>query len=534
MENKLSFFVPINKLDEEQRMVYGIATCSKLDNQNEIVDYSATKEALKDYSNWRNIREMHKPSAVGIAPVLELRDNSQELYIGAKIIDDQAWAKCKEGVYKGFSIGGEVLNRTLEMDKASGKAVNRVTKYMLNEISVVDRPANPACKFQTVKRDSSIHVITIEDDPLKSESVKAMEKAIILAKRVLSKEELSKLPDDKFGLIKVTMDGETYIKHRSYPLPDRIHAVNMIRKMSGAEELSSEEKEKIHSSALTILGKKHNEVECPYCINQKLFKGGVELKELEKKADVAEIKKVADIPERTETSQENKEAPKLEDVSSVNAVPAANPIDQKLDRIISILESLIGEEKQEATQEEVRADMDEDVKVEDADEDADEEIKSAEEVAEETGEAKTPAPAVEPAVGAEKKPVPPQFKGKDECGKVAKVVKPGLMEKIKAIVEPIAKENRDLKERIEKMEKQPLPRKEAKEGDKAMKVEKYQAEPKQQDMKIEKRDMTFSDDLVKDISKAQDLRKSNKALNQEEETFCKRVAERMLEERLAK
>jgi len=551
MDTKMNMFVPISKLNEELRMVYGVATCSKLDNQNEIVDYNATKDALKDYSEWRNIREMHKPSAVGTAPILELRDNNQELYIGAKIIDDQAWEKCKEGVYKGFSIGGEVLDRKLEMDKASGKTVNRVTKYLLNEISVVDRPANPACKFQTVKRDTSVHTVTISDDPLRDESSKVMEKAFLLAKRVLSKQDLEDLPDENFGLIKVIEEGNTLIKHRSYPMPDKTHAVNMIRKMSKADELSDKEKERIHETALFVLGKKHIETECPYCITKKISQGGAEVsKKVEKQVTITDEpqKKTVTLTHDKPADEVNPSAmienTGVEDEATADVVvpevpkeeeAPVSPLEAKLDRMIDLLASLLQAEQAEAEAEAV--------------EDVEEEVVSPEEpVIEEKDKTlaeEEELPVKEDAELEEEVPVKDEEEAEemeaelpvkeDEKTCCAKTVKPivkkmGLvsMRKVHAILEPLKKENAELRNKIAKMEKEPLPRKEAKAGDKPQKVEKYQQ------VKLEKKEGTFTDELSKDIEKASSMRKSGKELTSEEDTFCKRVAERMLEEKLSK
>lgn len=569
MEVKMNMFVPISKFDEEQRMVYGIATCSKLDNQNEIVDWEATKEAVKDYSQWRNIREMHKPSAVGIAPVLELRDNTEELYIGAKIVDDAAWAKCKEGVYKGFSIGGDKLDQKVELDKASHKTINRVTKYMLNEISLVDRPANPACKFQTVKRDTSVHVVTITEDPLKQESARVMEKSLIIAKKVLSKNELEALPDSAFGLITISMDGETIIKKRDYPMPDKTHAINMVRKSIG-DPISDVDRERIHQTALLVLGKKHSEAECPYCITNKL-KGGVVV---EKKVQKAGSVTITHDPEKKTVTVSDSEAAHAKDVApaadtlkekpAVDKVPAevteapaeeqkeqlvedeapavvpaahgeaegeaANTTDAKLDRIISLLEGALGEGEEEKEvegteelgyEEEAPADIDNangvppapKIKVEEEeeeDEDADEDEEPAK-------------------VGAKV--------AEDECNKAAqpqtvkKLNKVLLSKRLKTIIEPLVKENKELKARIEKMEKQPLPRKEAATTDgKAVKVEKYQ------DVRLEKKENTYTEELQKDIEKANDLMKTKGVgnLSKEEKSFCERVADKMLAEKLSK
>ena len=50
----------------------------------------------------------------------------------------------KAGVYNGFSIGGKVLARDPKNRKI-------VTKVLLNEISIVDRPCNPDAKFDIWK-----------------------------------------------------------------------------------------------------------------------------------------------------------------------------------------------------------------------------------------------------------------------------------------------------------------------------------------------------------------------------------------------
>jgi phage head maturation protease len=132
-------FMPIAKMDAAKRTVSGYASTPAEDSDNEIVTLDAIKDALPDYLKWRNIREMHKLNAVGVA---QQADTDQKgLYLTAKIVDDAAWEKCKAGVYKGFSIGGRKLAR-------NGK---KITKIDLTEISVVDRPANPECSFDMVK-----------------------------------------------------------------------------------------------------------------------------------------------------------------------------------------------------------------------------------------------------------------------------------------------------------------------------------------------------------------------------------------------
>src|SRR3954469_12549925 len=139
----MRFYWPIAKTDAERRMVWGYASTEAADNQGESVRREALVAALDDYMRFANIREMHQPSAVGIAEEAAVDDKG--LYIAARIVDAEAWEKVAAGVYKGFSIGGKVTAR----DPADRTVI---TGLELSEISVVDRPANPEAVFDCWKR----------------------------------------------------------------------------------------------------------------------------------------------------------------------------------------------------------------------------------------------------------------------------------------------------------------------------------------------------------------------------------------------
>jgi HK97 family phage prohead protease len=147
----MKIFVPIAKLDDEQRLVYGYATTEALDAHGEVVKREAIEAALPHYMRFANIREMHQLSAVGVAKEAEFDEKG--LYLKAKVVDDEAWAKVREGVYKGFSIGGRVTRR----DAADRKLITGVE---LNEISLVDRPANPEAIIDAFKvwSDSALKI----------------------------------------------------------------------------------------------------------------------------------------------------------------------------------------------------------------------------------------------------------------------------------------------------------------------------------------------------------------------------------------
>jgi phage head maturation protease len=143
----MRIYFPIAKVDAERREVWGYASTEACDDQGEIVKRDALITALGDYMKFANIREMHQLSAVGVAREAAVDDKG--LYVGAKIVDDQAWQKIIEGVYKGYSIGGRVTQR----DPADYKTI---TGLVLNEISLVDRPANPEAVFDYWKAAGTV------------------------------------------------------------------------------------------------------------------------------------------------------------------------------------------------------------------------------------------------------------------------------------------------------------------------------------------------------------------------------------------
>lgn len=143
--------IPITKVDEEQRIVTGIATSESVDSQGDIIDFEASKKAFSDWVG--NIREMHDPTrAIGKRIDVQFDDDKKEVILSAKISEsadgENAWVKVKEGILTGFSIGGQIFKIT--KDKAV-KGANRIVDYALSETSLVDNPANPDAQLIMVK-----------------------------------------------------------------------------------------------------------------------------------------------------------------------------------------------------------------------------------------------------------------------------------------------------------------------------------------------------------------------------------------------
>ena len=114
----LNLFVPITKVDAAKRLVYGQLASAAKDHADEIFDYATSKPHFEKWSSdiakstdgksVGNVRAMHGKVAAGKLTDIAFNDEAQAIEGCAKIIDDAEWNKVLEGVYTGFSIGGNM------------------------------------------------------------------------------------------------------------------------------------------------------------------------------------------------------------------------------------------------------------------------------------------------------------------------------------------------------------------------------------------------------------------------------------------
>ena len=161
---KLNLFVPIFKVDEEQRLVYGRITQEVVDFADEILDYDGSKSYFQSWSDkiakdsggksLGNVRVMHQPKVGGVLKDLIFNDAEKAIDTVAKIIDDAEWAKVLEGGYTGFSMGGRYVKQWDDPDKAG------VTRFIAEpiEVSIVDAPCVPTAVFSMVKANGATEV----------------------------------------------------------------------------------------------------------------------------------------------------------------------------------------------------------------------------------------------------------------------------------------------------------------------------------------------------------------------------------------
>jgi len=154
-----SWFSEITKTTQQpdgSLIVEGIASTPNRDSDNEIITADAMRGAIEDYKKFPAVREQHDPlKACGTALDINV-DTDGVTKFSALIVDPIAVQKLKAGVYRGFSIGGRVLER----DSQDRSVIRRIK---LNEVSIVDVPANRMAEISLIKVDDAEE----EDEPTK-------------------------------------------------------------------------------------------------------------------------------------------------------------------------------------------------------------------------------------------------------------------------------------------------------------------------------------------------------------------------------
>jgi hypothetical protein len=177
----MNLYLPITKVDQAQRLVYGVITEESPDRSGEIMDYATSKPNFEKWSaemekasggkSVGNLRAMHGKVAAGSLQQIDFDDANLRIEAVAKVVDDNEWAKVEAGVYTGFSIGGSYAKRwTDEADKS----LKRYTADP-SEVSLVDRPCLKTATFSMIKADGSVEDCTFSS--VEPEQVQDMSKA---------------------------------------------------------------------------------------------------------------------------------------------------------------------------------------------------------------------------------------------------------------------------------------------------------------------------------------------------------------------
>lgn len=159
-DGSIRLSMPINKVDQERRIVSGFATLDNLDKQGDIVPADASIRAFETFRG--NIREMHQPKAVG--KIVSFKEDkyydakTQKFYNGVYVSAyvskgaQDTWEKVLDGTLTGFSIGGVVKDSEDVYDEDMGKAYQVIKEYELSELSLVDNPANQFANVLSIEK----------------------------------------------------------------------------------------------------------------------------------------------------------------------------------------------------------------------------------------------------------------------------------------------------------------------------------------------------------------------------------------------
>lgn len=149
--NRAYSFLEIKSLDNDQRMITGMASVPEVDRMGDIVEsmgasFAAEIPLLMGHSHDKpvGVAELGKPTKKGISfrAIIARIDEDGEL----KRLTDFAWQSVKAGIIKGVSIG--FIPKEYEILKEGGL---RFTKSEIFELSLVAVPACASATIQSIK-----------------------------------------------------------------------------------------------------------------------------------------------------------------------------------------------------------------------------------------------------------------------------------------------------------------------------------------------------------------------------------------------
>lgn len=156
--------VPIAKLDDERRRVYGYALTAadatgKLveDHQGDVIEVADLEAAASQYMRQsRDLGEMHERGGLGeltdsvvlspdVRRAMGVEPGPAAWFVGYEVRDDNAWAKVKSGELAEFSIEGDAYR--IPVAKAK-----RLHKLEIRKVDLVDRGAALGARVTLYKR----------------------------------------------------------------------------------------------------------------------------------------------------------------------------------------------------------------------------------------------------------------------------------------------------------------------------------------------------------------------------------------------
>ncbi len=251
-------FIPLEKINIKERLVYGTIAAEEVDRVGEILDYASAKAAFKKWSDgqheasggksYGNVRSMHNRTAAGkVAQPLHFDDELKKISACVYVSDDAEWQKIQDGVFTGFSPGGGYAKIWQD-----GKH-KRYTPVIV-ELSLVDVPCQPSATFACTKADGTEELRKFKNaDELGDieQGFRAKDGRFFKAK--VACEKWNKFIDE---MAKLREEAETAVMH---PALEALHAadaaVEKLAKAADPDEDEDEEDEE-EAAARKVLLKK--------------------------------------------------------------------------------------------------------------------------------------------------------------------------------------------------------------------------------------------------------------------------------------
>jgi hypothetical protein len=165
-----SFEIQKDAIDLEDRIIEGFATTEGIDREDQVVALSAVEKALKLYLKNPTIRADHGPPPIGktIDAKPRILNGIKGLWIRAQIgkgtrACEDAWNGIRQGLYNAFSIGGIVKGIKTIYSRKLGKHIQKITEFLISEISITDAPANQECMFEIIAKSVNAHGLEDRD-----------------------------------------------------------------------------------------------------------------------------------------------------------------------------------------------------------------------------------------------------------------------------------------------------------------------------------------------------------------------------------
>ena len=238
-DRKMSLAFPIAKVDKENRTVSGFATLDNYDRHGDRVTSDASKKAFERFRG--NIREMHQPIAVGKVLSFNEEDyydaesgqNYKGVFVNVYVSKgaQDTWEKVLDGTLTGFSIGGNIIQASMEKGTSEeDDEVRVIEEYDLHELSLVDSPANPLANIFSIQKSGddlifkgmateieTENVFWCKSDQIASSSTNETKNCSICGTAMETIGWVEKFDQEKSNSIKKVVDG--YFKKDDAPGP---------------------------------------------------------------------------------------------------------------------------------------------------------------------------------------------------------------------------------------------------------------------------------------------------------------------------